>query len=137
MTGFKASPGSWKIMEILAPRIVCQEDSSTRSRSWFWNWIEPATLVFAGNNPRMERASVLLPDPDSPSIPIISPGASSKLTACKAVTDCPPPSYFTVSPWTVNNGEMPDGIAWDGVHIKENSMGESVHSIVKEMMGIA
>src|ERR1700761_6363477 len=55
--------------------------SEDRSRSWPLKVREPpAIIAFAGSAPRIVRASVVLPQPDSPTRPMISPGWSERLT---------------------------------------------------------
>ena len=46
------------------------------------NWIAPAVRWMAGGTrPMMARAASVLPEPDSPTMPTISPGAMEKLTS--------------------------------------------------------
>ena len=70
------------------PRMACisWEDlvnrSSPSSRT-FPPTVRPAGL---GTNPIMDRAVMLLPQPDSPAIPRASPGSGVKLTPSTALT---------------------------------------------------
>ncbi len=79
-SGLNAVIGSWKIMAILLPRNVrswsCFMPTSSSPR----NLAEPLIWADLGNNPRMPSDVTLLPDPDSPTIAIDSPGKMSKLT---------------------------------------------------------
>ena len=66
--------GSWKIMEIWSPRIWRIRSSGSFRRSWPSSRISPET-IFPGNGTRrrMDKPVTLLPHPDSPTSPIISP----------------------------------------------------------------
>jgi hypothetical protein len=52
----------------------------------------PLTIrPFSGSSLRIESAAVVLPQPDSPARPRLSPGSSQKETSCTALTS-PTPS---------------------------------------------
>ena len=59
-----------------------------------------------GARPRMARPSVVLPEPDSPTTPSVSPGAMARLTPDTAVTRCRRARYATVRSWTSSNGPV-------------------------------
>ena len=78
-TGFRLVIGSWKIIAISRPRIPRSSSSESWSRSR-----PPKSAVPVGDaararaGSRAARATVtLLPQPDSPTIPSVSPGAMS------------------------------------------------------------
>jgi hypothetical protein len=85
MRGFRLAYGSWKM--------ICMSRASARSSSL------PAVVTFLAlevTSPevgsirrRMQRPVVLLPQPDSPTTPSVSPGARSKLTPSTACTGRP------------------------------------------------
>ncbi|CAM5258617.1 hypothetical protein SVIOM342S_00828 [Streptomyces violaceorubidus] len=56
--------------------------------------------------PSSERASVVLPQPDSPTSATISPGRMSRSTPSTARASAAPrlPGKVTCSPWTLSNG---------------------------------
>ena len=78
--GFSAVIGSWKTMLTRAPRIdrhwagVQLRSSRPSSR------IDPLTFADPGTRPRAARASMVLPEPDSPTTPRVSLAAIEKLT---------------------------------------------------------
>ncbi len=51
-----------------------------------WNSIRPRTSAAAGSRPMTASASVVLPQPDSPTRPKISPSLTSSDTSCTAET---------------------------------------------------
>jgi hypothetical protein len=69
--------GSWKTNEIFRPRILRSCDRDAPSSSAPSNRALPVTVAVDGRRPRIESAVTLLPQPDSPTIPNTSLGASS------------------------------------------------------------
>ncbi len=72
-TGFSAVSASWKIIAMRAPRIGCicwlGNPISWRPR----NLTEPVTIARFDSSPRMAIELTLLPEPDSPTMPSVSP----------------------------------------------------------------
>ena len=86
-TGFRLVMGSWKIIEICAPRICSISDSVAASRSLPSNVMEPpATWPGSWRSRMMDSEVTLLPDPDSPTTARISPGSTSNETPFTART---------------------------------------------------
>ena len=78
--------GSWKIIEISLPRSLRIDSSSSAHRSRPSNSMRPPAISPLGGRSRMTVvAIVLLPQPDSPTTPTISPGSTWKLTSRMAV----------------------------------------------------
>ena len=76
MIGFKDVIGSWNTMATVVPRNSFQS-SSVNSRQSLPSIINVSALIFVlpyGSNPINELTSTDLPQPDSPTIPKISPG---------------------------------------------------------------
>ena len=72
--GSKDLPGSWKIILILLPRIFdnsLRDNDKTEVPSIK---ISPLLTTRLGKSPIIDVAVTLLPEPDSPTIPRISPG---------------------------------------------------------------
>ena len=86
-TGFNEVRGSWKIMEICAPRTLRSARASSSSRFRPMNSIRPPTILPGGDDtrPRMERAVTLLPQPDSPTSPRTSPRLTARSTPSTAL----------------------------------------------------
>src|ERR1700737_3607817 len=87
VTGFSDVIGSWKIMATSLPR------NSRTSSSFIWttsrslNRIRPETIrPGSGTSRRMENAVIVFPEPDSPTIPTVSPRATLKLIPSTAWT---------------------------------------------------
>src|SRR5712691_4914039 len=80
--------GSWKIIAMLFPRIDRTSSSSILRTSWPSNMIEPWTIFPGGCAMRRMRESAVtvLPHPDSPTSPSVSPAASSNDTPSTACT---------------------------------------------------
>src|SRR5690606_906733 len=86
-TGFSVVNGSWKIMASWLPRRRRISRSDFRTRSSPMNRISPPTMRPGWLTSRMMDAAVmLLPQPDSPTTPTVSPGYSWKLTPSTALT---------------------------------------------------
>ena len=72
--GFRLVRGSWKIMAISLPRISRSSrlDSFVSSLPPSSRWFA-CTVMFLGVRPMMDRLVILLPQPDSPTMPSSSP----------------------------------------------------------------
>jgi hypothetical protein len=101
-TGFSEVIGSWKIMPTRLPRIRRNPASSSASMSSPSNRMRPPSTRAGGSGSRRiaESAVTLLPQPDSPTSPSVSPGAIAKDTSSS--TGAPP--MATVSPSTASSG---------------------------------
>src|SRR5256884_7018804 len=85
-TGLSEVIGSWKIIAISRPRISRISYSLSLVRSWPLNITLPLTIL-PGRCKRMTlRAVTDLPQPDSPTMPSVSPGVRSKETPSTAFT---------------------------------------------------
>src|SRR2546423_1438397 len=86
-TGFREDIGSWKIIAISRPRIPRSARSLCRIRSRPSNSARPLrTRPLRASRPRTASDVTLLPHPDSPTIPSVSPRAISKETPLTAYT---------------------------------------------------
>ena len=73
-TGFSADVGCWKIIEMRSPRMCRSWSCDIFSRSVPSNRIWPPSIFPGfGTRPRIDRLVTLLPHPDSPTSPMISP----------------------------------------------------------------
>src|SRR5262252_313748 len=86
MRGSRDANGSWKMI-CTWRRMRRMRDPESRVSSWPLNTTRPAV---AGWSWVMTRASVDLPQPDSPTSPSVSPLRTSKLTPSTARTTSPP-----------------------------------------------
>ena len=78
-TGFSDEVGCWKIMLIRSPRILRISSFESLSRSWPSNRISPPSIRPGLAMSRMiDRLVTLLPQPDSPTRPMISPRSTWK-----------------------------------------------------------
>src|SRR5690348_15342447 len=85
-TGLSDVIGSWKIIAISFPRTSRISSSVFLVRSWPLNTTLPPTIL-PGRCSRMMLSAVTdLPHPDSPTMPRVSPGFSSKETPSTALT---------------------------------------------------
>ena len=86
-TGLSEVIGSWNTIAISAPRISRSSSSDSAVISRPRKRIEPATMR-AGSSSRfmIDLAATLLPEPDSPTMPSVSPRCSVKLTPSTART---------------------------------------------------
>ena len=77
-TGFRLVMGSWKIMAMSLPLMPCIRFSETSSRFCPSKRISPSGYEAGGLGLSCitESAGTLLPEPDSPTIPNVSPGSS-------------------------------------------------------------
>ena len=87
-TGFRLVMGSWKIIAMLFPRIERTSSSSIFRTSAPSKMIEPFTIFPGGcGMSRMSESAVTdLPQPDSPTMPSVSPWSSSNDTPSTART---------------------------------------------------
>ena len=77
-TGFSEDIGSWKIMASRFPRSFRSWSSSWPSSSSPSKTMEPEVLAAGlGRSPSTASELTLLPLPDSPTIPIVSPAPRS------------------------------------------------------------
>ena len=96
MTGFSAVIGSWKIIARSRPRRRRHAADPPATRSSPSSRMRPAVRRTArGNSPMMLSASMLLPQPDSPTTPSASPGSmlsrtSDRMFAPEASADVQP-----------------------------------------------
>ncbi len=88
ITGFRLVMGSWKIMAMSLPRTPRISSSSIVRKSRSPSMSEPSTTLPGGSGmSRMsDRAATVLPEPDSPTMPSVSPRSSVKLTPLTALT---------------------------------------------------
>jgi hypothetical protein len=78
-TGFSEVIGSWKIIAISRPRIALSWSSLSARRSRPAKSAVPlGTRAARGRMPSSASEVTLLPQPDSPTIPSVSPGEMSK-----------------------------------------------------------
>src|SRR6478609_3085742 len=85
-TGVSADNGSWKIIASDSPRIFDILSSFSPSSSSPCSLIDPVILAVFGCRPSTARDVTDLPEPDSPTIAIVSPAARSKLRPRTAFT---------------------------------------------------
>jgi len=87
-TGFRELMGSWKIMEIRLPLMRRISSSGKARRSSPSNRIRPDTILPGGLGTRRmtERARTVLPHPDSPAMPRVSPSLTQRSTPSTALT---------------------------------------------------
>ena len=86
-SGLSEAIGSCRIMAIRLPRTRRISASDLSSRFSPSNIMRPCTMRAAGGSRRMMvSASVLLPEPDSPTMPSVSPASRLKVTSSTART---------------------------------------------------
>ncbi len=87
-TGFRLVMGSWKIMEISLPRTLRISSSEAAVKSRSRSEIRESGSMRPGGSMsrRMDRQATVLPQPDSPTMPSVSPGLRVKLTPSTART---------------------------------------------------
>ena len=85
-TGLRLVIGSWKIIAMSLPRTLRISSSERASRSRPSNMISPVGISAGGMSRRrmIDRLVTLLPQPDSPTMPRVSPGMIEKLTPSTA-----------------------------------------------------
>src|SRR6185503_4180593 len=86
--GFRLVSGSWKMNPISLPRSLRMPSADSLSRSTPSKITEPETILPGGfgTSRVSESAVTLLPQPDSPTSPSVSPWPSTKLTSSTART---------------------------------------------------
>ena len=86
-TGLRLVIGSWKIIAMSLPRISRSRDGLALSRSSPLKSASPIDVVLRlGLRPMIVRQVTLFPEPDSPTIPSVSPFSIEKLTPSTALT---------------------------------------------------
>src|ERR671930_121615 len=86
-TGFSDVIGSWKIIAMSFPRMSRRRLELIVSRFSPLKIASPLEIVFRfGLRPMIVRQVTLLPEPDSPTIPSVSPFSTEKLTPSTALT---------------------------------------------------
>src|ERR1700682_1930545 len=87
VTGFRDVIGSWKIMATSLPRNSRTSSSFFWTTSWSLKMIRPDTIrPGSGTSRRMEKAVIVFPEPDSPTMPTVSPRETLKLMPSTAWT---------------------------------------------------
>src|SRR6266849_3816893 len=104
-TGLSEVIGSWKIIATSLPRNSRISSSVIWATSFSPYRIRPL-VIFPGSgiSRRIESAVIVLPDPDSPTMPTISPRSTSKLTPSTALTTPPDVKNWTRRSWTLRSG---------------------------------
>ena len=105
--GFSAVIGSWNTIAIFAPRIRCHCASLPPSSSVPDSRTDPVTCAAPGSRPSTDRASMVLPEPDSPTTPRVWPAARDSDTPRTASTR--PPSVGMVTARSVTSSRVPGG----------------------------
>ncbi len=84
-TGFSVADGSWKTMAISRPRTWRSSAGFSPTSSRPSSLTEPEAMRPGGSiRPRIEKPVTLLPEPDSPTSPTISPASSENDTSLTA-----------------------------------------------------
>ncbi len=79
--------GSWKTIPIFEPRMFRISSWGSFRRSWPWKMTSPSMMAcFDVTRPITVRKPTLLPEPDSPTTPSVSPGATEKEMPSTALT---------------------------------------------------
>ena len=100
-TGFSDDIGSWKIIEMSLPRNLRSSSSFSASTSRPSKVMLPATILpGSGTSRRMERAVIDFPDPDSPTMPTVSPRLTRKSMPSTARTIPPRTMNWVLRPLT-------------------------------------
>ena len=87
VTGFSEVMGSWKIIATSLPRKSRISSSVIFVTSFPRNRILPEVILpGSGSNRRIDRAVMVLPQPDSPTTPRVSPASTWKVTPSTART---------------------------------------------------
>jgi hypothetical protein len=94
--------GSWKIMAISPPRTLRSSSAGMATRSRPRHSTRPLTWPGSRIRRMMERNVTLLPEPDSPTRPTTSPGATSKSTSAAAIAWPRGVSKVVVRPRTIS-----------------------------------
>ena len=72
-TGFSEVIGSWKIIPTCEPRILRSSRGPRPSTSRPASWTDPDTRAVSGSSDTTDSMLMLLPDPDSPTMPSVLP----------------------------------------------------------------
>ncbi|MNT33925.1 hypothetical protein D3C72_1698740 [compost metagenome] len=86
MYGFREVIGSWKIIEICSARSLFSSCSGRLRMFLPLNVAVPPMRPFGASRPISAKAVCDLPEPDSPTIPNVSPARRSKFRSFTAVT---------------------------------------------------
>ena len=87
ITGFREVMGSWKTMAIRGPRMARSRASDSPRMSAPSKRIEPElTRAFLASSPRTAEASVVFPQPLSPTTPTMRPAGTVRSTWRRAFT---------------------------------------------------
>src|SRR3954447_16066742 len=141
ITGFRLVIGSWKIIPIWLPRSFRSSLAGIFSRSRPSKRISPPTIRPGGLwiSPRIDIAVTLLPDPDSPTTPNVSPGWRSQLTSFTARTTPPGVTNSVVSPWMERTGLLTNSASSNDPLLKtrtdRRAMGHSCATAVSHDCG--
>src|SRR5580692_10500174 len=132
-TGFSEVIGSWNTIAISAPRISRSSSSDSAVISLPRKRIDPATMR-AGSSSRfmIDLAATLLPDPDSPTIPSVSPRFSVKLTPSTARTTPASVKNQVRRSLTCSNGSAPVGISTLGISASSRMRVEPIAKTVAD-----
>ncbi len=115
-TGFMLESGSWKIIAIFEPRILRSLSSGMPISSRPSNIaLPPVLLTRLGSRPSSDSADTLLPEPDSPTRPSVSPGRIWYDSPRTARTVRLRPENSTRRLSTASSGAAPPSAAWPGV----------------------
>ena len=102
--GFSDIIGSWNTMPIRGPRSLRMAASGSVVSSCPWKRIEPALTAAPGGSRRSTaRASMVFPEPDSPTSPCTSPARISRSARSIAGAERP---KRTVSPSIASTGRV-------------------------------
>ena len=97
MVGFRLVSGSWKIMPTFVPRSLRTDAGGISVRSSPSRSIDPEdTRPPWGSRPISDRAVMVLPEPDSPTTPRVSPALTTRSTPDSARTT---PERISMSVW--------------------------------------
>ena len=85
--GFSEESGSWKIIPISSPRILRISSGGSPVISRSASLIEPPAMrPLFGSRPMIDSAVIVLPQPDSPTMPSVSPSSTWNDTPSTACT---------------------------------------------------
>src|SRR3990172_10410663 len=121
--------GSWKIIPILLPLMFLISSPGRVSRSWPWNNTCPSILACRElMSPITVRKVTLLPEPDSPTTPRVSPGLIENETPSTALTRPSSVGKETRRSLTSSRGSGIRGHALVGVEGVAEPVAEEVHA---------
>src|ERR1700761_287587 len=134
ITGLSAFIADCMTTERFCQRIAARRRPLSVTRSWPRNVTEPAVTA-AGGDRRWATAnsSVDLPQPDSPTMPMNSPGSTLNDTSSTARTGLAP-AYSTVRPDTSSIREPPDppGHPATAAHRAQRRVADLVERVVEQ-----